>query len=219
MNTPRNAWICGTARIGMLLVAAGCSGCLQTNMTEPPRSAMEQLLLSTAADRALDHADLSALANRRVFVDTNYFESYDSAYALGTVRDALNRSGALLVRNITNADVVVEPRSGALSIDRADSLIGIPTTAIPIPLAGTLPIPEVALYKSQKQYSTAKIALLAYENPSGRHVYSSGSLVGRALTKYYKFLGFISYTSTDVPEKDRHRVRAEQSDSPDKPGR
>jgi hypothetical protein len=188
-----------------LALAVFGSGCLQTNMTDPPRSAMEQLLLSTATDRAMAQVDFSALARKRVFVDTNYFESFDSAYALGTIRDALSKSGALLVRNVTNCDLIVEPRSGALSIDRADSLIGLPHTAVPIPLAGSVPIPEVALFKSQKQYSTAKIALLVYSNSTGDHILSSGSLVGAAQTKYYKLLGVISYTSTDVPEKSRKK--------------
>jgi hypothetical protein len=195
----------GVARLATAFLSATvlvfCSGCLQTNMSDPQRSAMEQLLLSTAADRAMDNPGLSALANRRVFVETNYFNCYDREYALGTVRDALSRAGARLVGNRTNSEVIVEPRTGALSIDRADSLLGIPTTGLPIPLAGTIPIPEVAIYKSQKQYSTAKIALLAYSNHDGEHVYSSGPLVGRAYAKYYKFLGFFSYTSTDVPEK------------------
>ena len=187
----------------MLAVVFAGTGCLQTNMTEPKRSALEQLLLSTAADRAMQLSNLSTLANQKVFLDTAYFDSYDFKYALGTIRDYLSQAGALLVRDVKDSDVVVEARSGALSIDRADTLLGIPQTGLPIPLAGSIPIPEVALYKSQKQYSIAKIALLAYSTHSGAHVFSSGPMVGKASARYYKFLAFFSYTATDVPEKNK----------------
>lgn len=183
------------------VLACLCTGCLQTNLTQPPRSAVEQLLLSTAADRAVRTVSLSSFDQERVFVETNYFASYDPQYALGAIRDALSSAGALLVDSETNADIVIEARSGSLSIDSTSSLIGIPKTGLPIPFTGTLPIPEIALFKSDKQFSTAKFALLAYSTHDREHYFSTGSMVGRAHIKYYKFLGFISYTSTDIPEK------------------
>jgi hypothetical protein len=111
--------------------------------------------------------------------------------------------GGFLVQKIDDAELVVEPRSGALSIDSTSSLIGLPSTPTPIPFAGAVQIPEVALYKSEKQFSIAKLALLAYERDSGRHVASSGSLIGRANIKYYKFLGFISFNKTTIPERKK----------------
>lgn len=189
----------------LVTLAIGVTGCLQTKMTEPARSASEQLLLSTAADRAFENTSFPELQQRKVFVDSTYFSSYDSNYVIGTIRDVLSRSGARLVNDVKESDVVVEARSGALSIDSDESLVGLPKLGVPIPLAGTVETPEIALYKSQKQYSTAKLALLAYETHSGQHVYSSGPKVGRAYLKYYRFLGYISYTSTDIPEKQRKK--------------
>jgi len=194
-------------------VACCCTGCLQTNMTQPPRSASEQLLLSTVADRAVRTVSLTNFANQKVFVSTNFFESYDAGYALGTIRDALSQAGALLVDHKNDADVIVEARSGALSIDRSDSVLGIPSTGVPIPLAGTVAIAEIALLKSEKQYALGKIALLAYSTHSGAHYFSSGPMVGRAHLYYYKFLGIISYTSTDIPEQTKKK--AAQSEPPE----
>jgi hypothetical protein len=59
----------------------------------------------------------------------------------------------------------------------------------------------MAIYKSEKQYSTAKLAILVYERDSKKHVASSGPLIGRANIKYYKFLGYIGYTQTTIPEQ------------------
>ena len=186
------------------VLAAG--GCTQTTLTAPQRSATEQLLLSTAADRAIGSTNLALFSGKKVFVDGSYFDSYDGKYALGTIRDALSRSGAMLVGNVTNSDLVVEARSGALSIDAADMLIGVPSAGVPVPLAGTVSIPELAFYKSQKQFSLAKFALLAYETKGGKHYYSSGPMIGKAYNHYYRFVGFIAYTSTDIPAEHRSTV-------------
>jgi len=176
------------------------SGCAFNRRTEPPRSATEQLLLSTVADRALQSSNFVLFAHRKVFVETNYFDSYDSGYVLGTVRDALSRAGALLMENESNSDIAVEIRSGALSADSSDSLIGIPSTGLPIPLVGAIPIPELALYKSEDESAYGKIAVLAYATKSREHIYSSGPLVGKSYNNYHKIL-FISWITTDIPEK------------------
>lgn len=188
------------------------SGCVTNKTTDPARTATEQLLLSTATDRALQSADLEAFANRKVFLDATYFDSYDSKYVIGTIRDALSRAGALLKDNVTNSDIIVEPRSGALSIDNSDLLFGIPNMAVPVPLADPLAIPELAFYKSEKQFSTAKIALLAFAKESGAHVYSSGSLGGESYDKHYKLL-FISWVRTDIPEKQKNAKKAKRYQS------
>ena len=183
----------------LLLCVAG--GCLQTRVSEPPRTAVEQLLISTAADRSLQLAEWHMFDGKRVFVDTNYFESYDRAYVLGSVRNLLSIHGALLATNAHDAEIIIEPRSGALSTDSSSSLLGMPSLPVPIPLAGTFESPEVSFFKSDKLLSTAKVALFAYDQKSRKHIYSSGPLVGKASHKYYKFLGYLSITRTDLPEK------------------
>jgi hypothetical protein len=184
----------------LLFAALLFDGCATVRTTDPARTATEQLLLSTAADHALRSADFTVFANRKVFLDTTYFDSYDSKYAIGTIRDALSRAGAFLEDNVTNTDIIMEARSGALSTDDSTYLLGIPSIGLPIPLAGPLQTPELAFYKSDKQYSTAKIALLAFAKESRAHVYSSGPLDGKSYDNHYKLL-FASWISTDIPEK------------------
>ncbi len=189
----------GVAAAAAALLAGG--GCTQTILTAPQRSATEQLLLSTAADRAIASTNFSLFNGKKVFVDAGNFDSYDAKYAIGSIRDALSRAGALLVSVATNSDITIEPRSGALSIDASSTLIGVPSGAVPVPLTGAVSIPELALYKSQKQFSMAKLALLAYETHGGKHFYSSGPMLGKAYNHYYVFIGFITITSSDMPTK------------------
>lgn len=209
MWMPKKSFIAGTFLTSAALLLGGCATSVTTN---PARSATEQLLLSTAADRALHSANLTAFANQKVFLDTTYFDSYDSKYVIGTIRDALNRAGALLQDNLTNSDIIVEARSGALSIDSSDTLFGIPNMGVPVPLAGALQIPEVAFYKSDNQRSTAKIALLAFAKQSGAHIYSSGPLDGKSYDKHYKIL-FVSWIRSDIPQKQKSEKMAEQYQS------
>src|SRR5829696_1805292 len=150
----------------LLFFLPGIAGCLQTRLSEPPRTAVEQLLLSTAADRSLQRIDWEMFQEKKVFVDTNYFESYDKAYVLGTVRDLLSQHGALLATNANDAEIIIEPRSGALSTDSSSSLVGMPSMPIPIPFAGTFRSPELYFWKTEKVFSTAKIALFAYDQKS-----------------------------------------------------
>jgi hypothetical protein len=183
------------------LAALVLTGCSTSTMTNPPRSVTEQLLLSTAADRAISSISLAELAHKKVFVDGTYFESYDSKYVIGAIRDALSRAGAHVVNAASNSEIIVEARSGGLSVDASESLVGIAQTGLPIPLAGTLNIPELSVYKSSRQHAIAKLALLAYTAQSLDHVLSTGPMVGKSCNKYYKILGIIQWTATDIPEK------------------
>ncbi len=181
---------------------AFATGCHTLRITEPKRSVAEQLLLSTASDRAVEGVDLSSLNGKKVYVDEEYFESYDKGYAIGTIRQHISEAGGRLTQTEYNADVIVEIRSGGLGLDTRETLFGIPALAVPIPFAGPVQTPELALYKSQKADSTAKFALFAYDRPSGKHIHSTGSMPGKAHFYHYKFLGFFNWRSTDIPELD-----------------
>ena len=193
-----------SAAVGGLLAAVLLlgGGCTTSRTTDPARSATEQLLLSTAADHALQAIRLTPFAGRKVFLDAAYLDSYDSKFVVGEVRDALSRAGALLEENAANADIIMEVRSGAFSTDTSAYLLGIPNITVPIPLAGPLQTPELAFYKSDQHTSTAKFALLAFARESRSHLYSSGPLDGKSFDTHYKLL-FFSWARTDIPEKHK----------------
>jgi len=190
--------------LGGWLAALLATGCSDFTMTNPPRTVTEQLLLSTAADQALRTVNLDLFRGKKVYVDGTYFDSYDSKYVLGAIRDTFSQAGALLTSNAAASDIIVEARSGGFSVDYRSSLIGVPNLGLPIPLAGTLTIPELALYKTGKQDSIAKFALLAYDTKSREHFYSSGPMVGKAYNYNHKCLGFL-WVRSDIPEKQKKK--------------
>lgn len=187
----------------MILPLVLVAGCTQTRQSEPKRTAVEELLLSRAADHALATADFGLLKNKKVYLEEKYFEATDGKYALAAVRDFMSLAGGLLVDAAGEADVIVEARSGALSIDSGNSLVGIPEVPFPIPAAGTLVTPEAPFFKADRQFSVAKLALLAYDAKTRKHLFSTGTLVGKSHHHYFRVLGFFRWVDTELPEKAR----------------
>jgi len=192
-----------------LLASFFIAGCTTSKTTTTARSATEQLLLSTATDHALLGNGLDSFSGKKVFLDGSYFDSVDSKYVLGSVRDAISRAGAVIVDTASNSDIIIEARSGSLAINQSDTLFGIPSFGVPIPLAGMIQTPEIAFYKSEKQRSYAKFALLALAKPTGAHVYSSGPLDGKSYHMHFRFL-FVSWFRTDIPEAAKTKEKEDK---------
>lgn len=200
----RKRMICALQGAGCLLLAGLLAGCHSMQVSTPPRTALEQLALSTATDRALTNTDLSWMRGKKVFIEEKYFESYDKGYAVSSIRECIAKNGALLQAAGTNVDYIVEIRSGALAMNTASTLIGLPAMTLPIPLSGPMQTPELALYKSEKTDSYAKFALFAYQRETGDFVNSSGMLDGTSRFHLYKVIG-ITWKRTDIPEFRKHK--------------
>src|SRR5262249_54461879 len=149
-----------------LLVLAGCTS---RRETDPGRSASEMLLFSEAADRAADKLTFNLQPGTKVFVDATYIEGTDSKYAVSAIRDRVARKGGDLVDDKGKAALIIEPRIGALSIDRDRTLFGTP--AMPVPLVG-LEIPEIAIFKRSYQQGVVKLAATTYDPKTGLMVQS-----------------------------------------------
>lgn len=190
--------------VAVILAALVAGGCTVARETAPARTATEQLLISTAAEHAAAQLVLDVPPGSRVLVDSSNFEGVDGGYAVAAIRDHLLRRGLRLASLRTDADTVVEIRSGALSIDRNESLIGIPQFDIPVPLAaGSLTFPEIALYKVSQRRGVAKFAAVGYESDSGRHVGSTGAQYGFSHRTQWTVLFFIRWTRTDaIPREE-----------------
>src|SRR5262245_29682200 len=192
-----------------LACAAVLASCSSARDSAPPRTATEQMLISSAAERsAAQLADRLAPhipAGRRVFVNAENFEGTDAKYAIGTIREQLALRGANLAADRAGAETVVEIRAGALSMDESKFLIGIPGFDVPIPLAGTLPFPEIALYKRQVRKGVAKFAAFGYDAASGSFASASDPQYGQSRETRVVVLVFFSHTENDaVPENGSH---------------
>lgn len=149
----------------VFLLALGA--CSELRLSQPGRTAREQLLFSTAIDRVCDKLAIQLPENSKVFVDASYVEGTDSKYLVASLRDRILRRGGRLVAARGEADLVFEPRVGALSVDRKKTLVCIPSIPIPIPLTGEFELPELALFKRDRQQGVVKLALTSYDAKTG----------------------------------------------------
>jgi hypothetical protein len=180
-----------------LLLALMLCGCTTNRETDPQRSATEELLISTAADRAAEQLWLDLGPNNKAFLDTTNFEGLDSKYAIATIRSSLLRHGIRFVGDKKDADTIIEIRAGALSIDKHETLFGIPSFNLPIPLAGPLATPEIALYSSNKQEGIAKFGATAYDAKDGHFIAESTPPLGRSRLEKQAIL-IVSWLHDDV---------------------
>ncbi|QDL94452.1 hypothetical protein FDP22_21530 (plasmid) [Paroceanicella profunda] len=187
-----------TALSALGLLAAACSS---KSISTPARTATEQLLISTAVDKAAEKIAKSLQVEGKVFVDAAYFEGYDSKYAVATIRDSLLRHGAALAESRETAQTIVEIRTGALSIDTESSLLGLPEISLPIPFADMASTPEIALFKQDTTEGVAKFAATAYDRETGKMVSSTGPQYGFSHKADWILMLLVTWNSTDaLPE-------------------
>jgi hypothetical protein len=190
--------------IAILLLLVALTSCTTTDQPKPARSATEELIISTAADRAAEKLALMIPPKTSVFIDAGNFDGPDSKYATAAVRAHMLKQGVRLVDDKKKARTIVELRSGALSIDHNDFLLGIPQFDIPIPLATSpLTIPEIALYRNDEHKGIAKFAILAYDATQGKLIAEQEPQYGFAHKSRKTVLIFVSWNDSDMmPDED-----------------
>jgi hypothetical protein len=198
-----------------LLAAACAGGCATIRVTDPPRTATEQFLLTEAAAIAIDQLSTEGLRARRVYVDSAYLTqawqtSQEHSFLLGELRSKLLMSAVQLVERREDAEIVLEVRSGGVGIDRLEYLIGIPAgTLAPFAAAGgtgaapTVVTPELAIVKSTRQRGFATVAFVAYWADTGEMVHSSGPHLGRTSREDWWIFGYHARTTGNIPPTER----------------
>lgn len=185
-------------------------GCTEIRETAPDRTANEQLLISTAADRAIERLTFGLPANAQVLLRTAHFESYDETYVVGGVRQKLAREGARLVDSRDQADFIVELRSGALSINQRRDYIGFGGFEVPVPLSEAVQLPLASFYEENNQTGLAKLVATTYEAETQTFFYSSGPVFGISWIDKSTLLGVGWRDTNVVPEKFEGQPRPQR---------
>lgn len=206
------AYPASSLRFVLLCASVVLSACSTVRETQPPRTADEQLLVSSAVDHALAGLKLEIPQGTKIWVDTEDFEGVDQKYAVGAIRDFLLHHGGNLVAERAAADAVVEIRAGALSTNSDDLLIGIPSLGLPASFAGAIKTPELALVKRTEDQGVAKLGITAYDAKTGALApYSpAASAYGFSTVKTWVVLSLISWKLEDVLPEAAKRAQ-EQS--------
>ncbi len=171
-------------------------GCTTTRTSDTSRTGMEQLLLSNAVDQTLDNTPLPPVSGRKVFLDTQFLDSVDKGYIVGSLRQRLLNSGALLSDKKEDSEITLEICSGGVGTDNINSFIGIPGMAMPGPLP--IQIPEVRMFEKVSQFGTAKISLVAYTTANGQLLFDSGKSLARSDDNRWSVFGVGPFQSGSV---------------------
>jgi hypothetical protein len=190
-----------------VVAAVLLGGCATVRTTDPSRTATEQMLLSKAAEQAVQQLSTTPLHDRHVYLDTQYYDSVDSAYVVGELRAHLLEHGVRMADSRDKAKVVVEVRSGGVGIDRYNYLLGIPPIFLPAGDSvsgvdvntGTVITPELALIKRIRQLGYASVAFVAYWKDTGEVLASSGPFVGRTRREDWWFFGMGPKINGNIP--------------------
>lgn len=206
----------------LLLTMSLTGGCATIRVTDPQRTATEQFLMSQAVSQSLAQLNYDALRDRKIWIETGYlsgaeqvivngevrqrlFTTAEQAFATGELRERLLQSGARLVQEKKQADVIVEVRSGGIGVDRMENLIGVPALllsgATSTTGAGGIPIttPEIIIYKNTRQRGYASVSFVAYRADSGEYITSSGPYIGRTIRDDFWIFGAGPRTVGNIP--------------------
>ena len=181
----------------VLILLALLSGCGTTTK----RVATEQLLMSDAVDQAISQLDFRSLEGHKVFLDTLYLHSVkgvgfvNSEYIISSLRQQLTAARCYIQDTRETADVIVEPRVGALGTDGHEVVYGIPQSGniasaasmfsrVPIPA-----LPEVSFGKNNAQTGIAKVVVFAYDRETRQPVWQSGIAKSESTSSDTWFLG------------------------------
>lgn len=182
----------------LTMLLFGCIGCGTTSTSR----VTEQLLVSSAVDEAISKISFDDLRGETVYLDSSYVQPVkelgfaNTNYIISGLRQQLLASGCLLQESRDQADIIVEPRVGALGTEGQMVTFGIPQSrevsaaASIFTSAPIIPtIPEIAFGKSDLQRGAAKIAIFAYFRESRIPVWQSGTRVAHSSSKKTWVLG------------------------------
>jgi hypothetical protein len=176
--------------VGSCFLAVACASSNQISPQEP--SASGQLLLVRSLDRAIAQLDVSRFAGRRVDVEL-VAQGGNKEFASELVKKRLRERGVHVSADAPEEKLQVF--ASVLGTDRGETLIGIPTTYVPILGIGS---PEISIFKWVRNRGLVELELDALEPQSGEVVNRLGPVVGTAKRDDYTLLLFITFTLADV---------------------
>lgn len=194
-----------TCRTGRLFAVAAASalvtsqGCATTKTSDTSRTGIEQLLISSATDQALDKISFEPIRGAKVFVETKYLDCTDKNYIIMAVHQRLLKQGSTLVDKAEDAQVILEIGSGGVGTDRHEFFVGIP--AIPLAPPSPVMIPKTEIFTRSKGMGTAKLIIVAYDAKSRQPVLNSSTALARSDYKQWNVMGSVPSATGRVPEE------------------
>jgi hypothetical protein len=209
---------------GAVVLLIGLAGCvLPREPSRTPRTAIEQLLLSHAAERSLAEVNLPLPVGTQVFVEVTGLARLDSyvgregtqlgqpspqqglmygpptdlAFVRDVVAGRLGRMDFRISNRAEDAAYLVRVIVHALGTEQGESFFGVRSAQVVLlPFA----LPELPLYSAQYQKAQMRFSMDIFEAGTGRLLRSMPVSIGEAYFNQYTLLFFISFRRTDLTQ-------------------
>ena len=185
-----------SAMIMIAALAAG-TGCMTNRSTATPRTAIEEALLSQAAETAIDQLNLRLFTGTYV-IDKQDFVAIDAEYFLGYLNKKLIDAGARPATSDEIPDIRIFPTVANGAIDENSTMIGVPEFPVSLPGAGAITIPEAALFKIDKQKGRYRLFLRGQRLDREPRAFSTDIVTGEKYYDRWTLLFVISFRTTDL---------------------
>lgn len=213
----------GTAVAVLLIVTCGCAQ--SRDPTRTPRTATEQLLLSHALTRSMKDITVPLPSGKSVAVEVVGFpvdrlilqEPFASGPTLGTAPDnsvvrapgsdlpvvrgmlekRLGELGFIVPQRRQDAAFLIRLIVLTFGTEQGVSFFGMPPVqSVVLPFS----LPELTLYKAQRQNSYMRCLVHVYDLATGRFIASTAWYDGAAFYNQYTWFFVFSYRTTDLPQ-------------------
>lgn len=178
-------------------LALAISGCATTKESDTARTGIEQLLISSAVDEALNRIDFTPIRGAKVHLEEKYLDCVDKNYVIVALHERLFANGCVLAAKPEEADVIMHVTSGGVGTDRQEKYVGI--SEIPLPPPSPISIPQVSLLSRTRANGTAKLRIVAFDAKNRQPVIRGDAVLARSDFKSWKVLGAGPVESGSVP--------------------
>ena len=190
-----------TSRL-LVLSAALCallhvaSGCAFSTRVQTPRSSWEQILATTAIDRALAQLEWPEVDGKSVFVEVGPpGDVLDDLYLRRSIEVNLTDRGAQIARSAEDAGYVLSCLVGAIGLDISGRFMGLMGSS-----GGLIPftVPELALYKNTLRRGVAKTEIYFLDLETKQIIHRSGPVEGAAFRRSKTYFFVFETRETDT---------------------
>jgi hypothetical protein len=172
------------------------SGCAFSSRVQTPRSSWEQILATTAIDRALKQVEWPEVEGKSVFVEVGPpGDVLDDLYLQRRIEVNLADRGAQIAGNAKSAEYRLTCLVGAIGLDTSGRFFGLQGSQ-----GGVIPftIPELTLYKNTLRRGFAKTEIYLVDLETDKIVHHSGPMEGAAYRRSKTFFFFFETRESDT---------------------
>jgi hypothetical protein len=177
------------------VLAEGCA--LSPQITNTPRSTIEQELLVSSLERGFETLDTQHLAGATVIVDF-YGLTPDKDFAKEFLIAWLQAHQIHIVTDPKEAQLRVKGFAPVLGVDQAQCFVGTP--GFTVPFLGVT-IPEIPLFRDVRHIGHAAVESYTIEEDGGKFLDKSPKAMGQSEYDDYTVLIIIHFTRNDMEKR------------------